>query len=228
MKLSDLKKQSNIKVLLKGISGTGKTKTLCETGLLVSRAGYRVLYIDTESEGSTTMVKLIENPDVEFAEDDLENLEYVQVGTYDGLMEYIDPDNGYHDEYDLIIIDTLDHKHTFTLRKVIDEQDAQNADWNEYPRIYGAEKNMMEKIGKPKTNIMASLDPESGKIDKPKGTQTNIHGHFNIVFNLVKDGDEWFSLINNYVGRTDVIGGKVKSDDVPEKMADEILDRSME
>jgi len=219
MKLQELKQKSNTKILFRGKSGRGKTLKACTLALRVSGQGGRVLYVDTEAEGSTTMVNLIEGG--KFDEEDLENLEYVQVGSYEELTGALEEET--QEDYDLVVVDTLDHKHTFTLRHVTDEQNAADADWNEYPRIYSAEKQIMESIGKPKANIVATLDPESGKMDKPKGTQTNIHGYFGTVVDLRKAEDGWSHTIRNWVGKQKAIGNKVA--DLDDVLTRDIMER---
>jgi hypothetical protein len=219
MELDELKRQSWIKVLLKGKSGRGKTRMCSKIALTLSRDGISVLYVDTESEASTTMVKFIE--DGEYEESDLQNVTYKQVSDYDSLVDHIGDDA--QEEYDVIIVDTLDHKHTFALEKVTGEKRKANADWNQYPQIYSREKEIMEALSKPSCNIIATLDPDSGKVDKPKGAQTNIHGYFNIVIKLIKDGDSWGNKTRNYVGWSDAIGKKIP--DLDEQLTDEIRDR---
>lgn len=219
MKFQDLKRQSNTKILLRGKSGRGKTNAASKIALRVSRNGGKVLYLDTEAEGSTTMVSLVENG--EFEESDVENLTYKRIESYDNLMEQISEDN--QEKHDLIVVDTLDSKHTFALEKVTNSKMASNADWNQYPAIYSREKQVMETLGKPKCNILCTLDPDSGKMDKPKGAQTNIHGFFTVVMDMTKNGDSWGNVTRNFVGRGDWIGKKVP--DVDEVLADEVLQR---
>lgn len=224
MNFDTLKAQSNMKVLLRGKSGSGKTRTASVVSLRVSSSGGKVLYLDTEQEGSTTMVNLVESDGTDFDESDVENIEYVLVSSFDEYMDYIDPENGYHDEFDLIVVDPLDHKHTYALRKVVEQQEAQSADWNEYARIYDVEKSMMEKLQKPKTNILGTIDPESGKSDKPKGAQVNIVGYFGVVFDLYRDGEGWGNKVRNYVGKSDVIGNEVGN--MVEHITEEVIERS--
>jgi hypothetical protein len=219
MEYQEIKRQSNIKVLLRGKSGYGKTLTATKVALMLSKAGYDVLYADTEQEGSTTIVELVEEGS--FSEEDVSGIEYRQVESFDDLMGYLDYDN--QRGYDLIIVDTLDHKHTFAVRKVTSDRKP-DADWNQYPKIYDTEKRIMEKIGKPKTNVLCTLDPQSGSMDKPKGAQTNVHGYFTAVFDLNKSGDEWSNIVRNFVGRSDAIGKTVA--DLPNNLADKIKDRS--
>lgn len=180
--------------------------------------------MDTEQEGSTTMVNLIESDSTDFEKGDVGNIEYVPVSSFDEYMSYIDPEEGYHDEFDLIVVDPIDHKHTYALRKVVEQQEAQSADWNEYSRIYDAEKSMMEKLQKPKTNILATIDPESGKVDKPKGAQTNVVGYFGLVVDLTKDGEGWGNKVRNYVGRSNAIGNKIGN--LTDHITDEVIERS--
>lgn len=224
MNFEELKSQSNLKVLFRAKSGYGKTRNACVIALNVSRSGRKVLYLDTEQEGSTTMVNLIESDDTDFEKEDVENIEYVQVSSFDEYMSYIDPEEGYHDDYALIVVDPIDHKHTYALRKVVEQQDAQSADWNEYSRIYDAEKSMMEKLQKPRTNILATLDPQSGKSEKPKGAQTNVVGYFGIVVDMTKDGEGWGNKVRNYVGRSEAIGNEIGN--LTEHLTEEIIERS--
>lgn len=185
--------------------------------LLSCREGMKVKFVDTESEAATTMVKLIEggpisltfdgeSSEVDFTEDDLENLVYVQVNDYEELMAEID--HAEQRRFDVMVVDTLDHKHSFAIKKVTGEKTSTGADWNEYPQIYSHEKEVMNVLSKPRCSIISTLDPESGKRDKPKGTQTNIHGYFNVVLDLIQDGDEWGHKIRNYVGESAWIGKK--------------------
>lgn len=177
--------------------------------LEVSKEGGDVLYIDNESEAPMTMVSLIEGGDYE--KEHVDNIEYVQVDesergetNYDTMMQLLSKES--QSNYDLIVVDPLDHKHTYALKKVVDSELASDADWNQYPAIYSREKQVMELISKPHANIVATLDPKSGKSGKPKGAQTNIKGYFNIVLDLTRDGDEWGNIIRNFVGRGEVIG----------------------
>ena len=209
MNFEDLKKQTVKKVLLRGKSGRGKTHTSAEIALEVSMAGGRVLYLDTEAEGSTTMVAMVEDGDTPYSPEDVENIEYVRANDYTTMQEYLHAHDGMHEEFDLIIVDTLDHKHSYVLKHVTDEKRDSGADWNEYATIYSEEKELMEQLGKPKTNILATLDPESGSMDKPKGAQTNIHGYFTIVVDLKQKGDERSHQIRNWVNRDDLMGKKV-------------------
>jgi len=211
MELEELKRKSNTKILLRGKSGRGKTMTAATVALRVAEEGGRVLYVDTEAEGSSTLVALVESDDTQFTEDTVSDIEYVQAEDYSSLYDYVDNDGQYHDKFDLIVVDTLDHKHSYVLKGVTDAKHEGDADWNEYARIYGEEKNFMEQLAKPKTNILATLDPESGSMDKPKGAQTNIHGYFTIVVDLVKNGDGWSHKIRNWVNRSDLIDKKVPS-----------------
>jgi hypothetical protein len=218
MEYEQIKRQSNMKVLFRAKSGRGKTLNSVKIALMVSRNGGSVLYIDTEQEGSTTIVELVESG--EFDEEDVSGIEYVQAESYDDLMGYLSQDT--QEEYDLVVVDTLDHKHSFAIRKVTNNRKA-DADWNQYPQIYDSEKRIMEAIGKPRTNIVATIDPESGKMDKPKGCQTNVHGYFTAVFDLRKDGDEWGNVVRNYVGNSNVIGKQVP--ELPENLSEKILER---
>lgn len=204
MKLEEIKQQSNQKVLLRGKSSLGKTLAACMVALNVSEEGHKVKYVDTEAEGSTTIVHLVESG--QYDEESVENVEYVQADSYDHLSEHISYNR--QAEFDLLVVDTLDHKHTYSILKVNDDNRAVSADWNKYPDIYGYEKAIMDTLGKAKTNILCTLDPESGSMDKPKGTQTNIHGYFNIVVDLKWSGDDRVSMIRNWIGRNDWIGKK--------------------
>jgi len=224
MEFEELKKLSITKVLLRAKSGRGKTRTACKVALEVSRAGGKVKYVDTESEGSTTLVAMVESSDNDYSPEDVENIDYVQCNNFDTLMDEISNDNGNNEDYDLLIVDTLDHKHSYVLKHVTDAKLASKADWNQYPHIYSQEKEIMESLGKANTNVLATLDPDSGSIDKPKGAQTNIHGYFTVVIELVKDDDGWGNRIRNWVGKGDAIGKKHPR--IDDALTEEILART--
>jgi hypothetical protein len=224
MDFQELKAKSKRKVLLRGKSGRGKTYRACRIALYVASKGGRVLYVDTEAEGSTTLVDLVEDGDTQFTAEDVENIEYIQAENYNQLKQAIGEGNDNQDKFDLIVVDTLDHKHSYVLKHVTDAKKDSDADWNQYARIYSEEKELMELIGKPDTNIIATLDPDSGSMDKPKGAQTNIHGYFEIVLDLVKDGDEWAHKVRNWVNMGDAVGKKIPG--VDERLAGEIIDRT--
>jgi len=224
MELAELKKKANIKVLLRGKSGRGKTYRVCEVALAVCDAGGDVLYIDTEAEGSTTMVSLVEDEDTDFDESTVANLEYKQVDSYDELSGLLDNDNGVQGDFDLVVVDTLDHKHSYVLKHVTDAKRDSDPDWNEYAAIYSEEKELMEQIGKPDTNIIATIDPDSGSANKPKGAQTNVHGYFTAVIDLTKESDGWSHKIRNWVNKGDAIGAK--HPDLTRKLTEEVTDRS--
>lgn len=201
MEYDDLLSQSKLKVLLEGKSGRGKTRTACKVVLEILDNGNDVLYLDTEAEGSETIVNLIEDGD--YSEDVVENLQYERVENYEDLVEAMSR----AEDYDLMVLDTLDHKHSYVLKAVTDAKRDADADWNEYATIYSEEKELMNTLGDPDTNIIATLDPDSGKRDKPKGAQTNIRGYFSAVIELRKQGDgEWGHKIINWVGKSDWIG----------------------
>jgi len=209
MDFQELKKQSVKKVLLRGKSGRGKTHTAVVIALEVARDGGDVLYVDTEAEGSTTMVKMIEDSGTEYTEADVDNIQYRRADSYSELMAAVHKTDGRQGSYDLIVVDTLDHKHSYVLKHVTDAKRDSGADWQEYASIYAEEKEIMEQIGKPKTNFLATIDPDSGSMDKPKGAQTNVHGYFSIVVDMKKDGDDWTHKIRNWVNRDDLINKKV-------------------
>jgi hypothetical protein len=217
MKLDELKSKSNEKVLLRGKSGRGKTDTSCRVVVELLSRGVDVIYVDTESEGANTIVKMVENGD--YSEDVVEALEYVQVSTYDALVQALERQN----DFDVMVVDTLDHKHTYAIKGVTDAKRESEADWNQYPQIYSAEKQIMEMLGKPDCNVIATVDPDSGSMDKPKGAQTNVHGYFSIVVDLKKSGDEWTNQIVNWVGKGHVIGAS--ADNLTEALVEEISDR---
>lgn len=202
MKFEELKQRSNTKILLTGKSGRGKTYTASQVAIEISKNGGKVKYADTESEGTDTMFKLVSEGD--YGEEDIKNINYEQVGEYERLHEIVENT----EEYDLLIVDTLDHKHTMALKYVTDAKMKEGAEWNEYPAIYSAEKQIMEKLSKPSCNILCTLDPESGKSGKPKGAQTNIRGYFSVVLRMVREGDGWTYKVLNYVGRGDLVGKK--------------------
>ena len=210
MEFDELKERSKNKFLLRGASGSGKTYQAVRAALELSINDYNVAYVDTESEGSSTMVNLILSDDTEYEKEYVRNIEYYNVSGYEGLLEWCDHEDGLHERFDVVIIDTLDHKHTYALSRVTDDKKDTGADWNEYSMIYAAEKHMMEKLGKPEVDVIATLDPNSGKSDKPKGAQTNIEGYFSVVMDLDKDDNGWSYVIENYVGRSDLIGNAVQ------------------
>lgn len=218
MDFQELKKQSNLKVLFQGPSGFGKTHSTCKVVLELLDDGKEVLYIDTESEGSETLINLIEGG--EYDESVVEGLDYVRADDYDTLTEAINKGG----DYDLMVVDTLDHKHSYVLKAVAGAKRDSDADWNEYPQIYSEEKELMNILGDPETNVIATLDPNSGKADKPKGAQTNIQGYFSAVVELRKQGDgDWGHKILNWVGKSDWIGKA--HPEFPEVVAEEIKER---
>lgn len=218
MQFKKLKQQSNIKVLLEGKSGRGKTMTSVKTAIHLLSEGHSVLYIDTESEGSETFVNLIEDGDYE--KSIVENLEYCRADDYNALVEAINRS----EDYDLMILDTIDHKHSYVLKAVTEAKRDSDADWNQYPQIYSEEKELMSALGNPDTNIIVTLDPDSGKRDKPKGAQTNIRGYFSVVVELRKQGEgEWGHKILNWVGRSDWIGKA--HPEFPDVLGSEISER---
>lgn len=214
MEFEELRSKANMKVLLRGKSGTGKTMTTAEVVGRVLRGGNEVLVVDTESEFSTTLVDMVETG--KFERGVVGNLEYVQAGTYDELSESVNRGDG----FDLLVVDTLDHKHSYTLKKVTDARTKADADWNQYPSIYSNEKDLMEKIGKADCNVLCTLDPESGSMDKPKGAQTNIHGYFTVVVDMMRTGDEWSNKVRNWVNKSNAIGKEV--DNLVEALGDEV------
>jgi len=218
MQFEELKKQSNLKVIFEAKSGYGKTFTTAKVVLKLLDEMKEVLYIDTEAEGSETLINLIEGGD--WSEGVVEGLDYFRAENYSTLTEAISRGG----DYDLMVVDTLDHKHSYVLKAVAGAKRDSDADWNEYPQIYSEEKELMAMLGDPDTNIIATLDPDSGKRDKPKGAQTNIRGYFSAVIELRKQGDgEWDHKIINWVGKSDWIGKALP--DLPEVVADEILER---
>lgn len=202
MKFAEIKQQSVMKVLLRAQSGRGKTFNVSRLAIEISKEGGDVLYIDTEAEGSTTIVHLVESG--EYEEEDVEGIEYKQADSYDSLTRAISDEK--QQKYDLIIVDTLDHKHSYAINATVDDPKHDSPDWNMYPNIYSLEKNIMETIGKPKTNVVCTLDPESGKMDKPKGCQTNIHGYFSVVIDIKQGGEGRVFQVRNWVGKEDWIG----------------------
>jgi hypothetical protein len=219
MDIGELKKQTSLKVLSRGKSGTGKTRLASLVALGVLEEGYSVLYIDTETEGATNMVTLIDKEG--YDDDVVENLTYLQVSNYEGMKSSLNN----AEDYDLVVFDTLDHKHSFVLKAVTDAKRDADADWNEYPQIYSEEKEFMTDISNVNTNVLATIDPESGKSSKPKGTQVNIHGYFSVVVDLYRDGDSWSHKIDNWIGRSDLIGKELSNVDLHEALLKEVLER---
>lgn len=222
MKLNEIKSQANKKVLLRGESGRGKTQTSVKVAITVSAAGHDVLYVDTETEGAETIATMVEAG--EHTEDEIENIDYQQATNYDEFMDLIVEEN--HKDYDLMIVDTLDHKSTYAQMEEADAQKASDVEWSEWFGVYETEKDIMETLNKPRTNIIATLDPQSGSMDKEKGVQTNIHGYFNVVVELKKHGDEYTNRVRNFVGRGDVIGNELGGDKTLwENLSSMVLDR---
>jgi len=219
MNLKELKQYSNIKVLFRGKSGRGKTRLAVYVALGVADAGGDVLYIDTEAEGATTMVSFIESG--KYPEEAVETLEYVRADNYEDFASNITQE--VQSDYDLVVVDTLDHKHSYVLKHVTDSKLESEADWNEYPMIYSKEKQIMEELAQPKSNIVATLDPDSGSNQKPKGAQTNIHGYFSAVIDLTKSGSDFDHVIRNWVGKGHAIGNSASN--LEETLVDEILER---
>lgn len=203
MEFEELLELSTVKVLNRGQSARGKTRNSAWIALKVSSIGGDVLYLDTESAGSTHMVNHVR--DGQFEEDDVDNIQYVKTEGYDDIMGYLDEDT--QRQKDLIVVDTLDHKHTYSIRRVADDDRAADPDWNQYPEIYGLEKAFMERINVAHTNFVCTLDPESGSMDKPKGCQTNVHGYFNVVLDLKRRGDnDYVAKVANWINKDDWIG----------------------
>lgn len=209
--LNDLRQQSTYKVLFRGESGTGKTMKSCRITIECLKRGLSVKFVDTEAEGSTTLVNLVEENSVD--EDVLENLTYVQVSNYNELAEHISEE--VQRKFDLLVLDTLDHKNTFAERAVTQSDLAENPDWNQYPEIYARERAVMETLSNAECSVVSTIDPESGKGNKKKGIQTNVNGFFTAVIILYRDGQEFTHKIENYVGRSDLIG----------KMDSELVDK---
>jgi len=218
MELQELKQKSNIKVLLEGQSGRGKTQTSCEIALDVLDRGGSVLFLDTEAEGSTTLVELIDKHG--YDEDIVDELEYKQVDDLATLKQQLESCS----DYDLLVVDTLDHKHSYVLKSVTDAKRESDADWQEYASIYSEEKEVMELIGKPRTNIIATIDPDSGSRDKPKGAQTNIRGYFTVVLRMMRSEEEWTHKIVNWVGHGDKIG--MAHPNIVQKLSEEVMERT--
>lgn len=218
MEFDDLVKQSKLKVVLQGPSGSGKTYKAAQVAVKVLVSGRSVLYCDTEAEGAETMVQIIQNNG--YDEDVVDDLDYRQVEDYDQFDTALE-DMG---DYDLMVIDSLDHKHTYVLKAVTDAKRSSDADWSEYAAIYSEEKEIMGRIGKPSTNIIATLDPESGSDGKPKGAQTNVAGYFSVVVNVSKGADEWTHKIVNWIGESDWVNKK--HPEIVEELSDRIIDRT--
>lgn len=216
MDIQELKEMSNTSVLLRGKSGRGKTRNAVKVSLQILQVGGRVLYAESESQASKTFLKAIEDGDLE--EGVVEELVLTQMNSYEDMKNVISkaPD------YDLVVLDPLDHKHGFVLKEVTDAKTKADADWNEYPQIYSHEKELMQDISKVDANVLATLDPESGKKNKPKGTQTNIHGYFDCVVDLYRDGDDWSHRVENWIGRNDLVGAEIGSIPIWEALFDEI------
>ncbi len=219
MDFQELKSKAKKKALLRGESATGKTMTASQTTMRVLDSGYEVKYIDLESEGRDTIVKLVE--DGEYEEEVVSGLDYVQPDDYEDFESELSRGSN----FDLVVIDPMDHKHTMVLKHVSDAKTKADADWNEYPQIYSGEKQIMESISNMDTNVLCTLDPDSGKEDKPKGAQTNIHGYYSIVVDLYRGGDEWQHKVFNWIGRPDLIGGSINNVELHEALSEAFMDR---
>lgn len=198
MDLEELRGKSFIKELVRGKSGRGKTYAISRAAIDLSKEGLDVMYADTESEGAMTLLKLVETGG--YKEGDIRNIHYEQTWSYEDVMGVLSTSN--QKRYDVIVLDTLDHKHTYAINSYVEEASdtRSDVDWSEWTAIHDLEKQMMEKISKPKTNIIATIDPDSGKMEKPKGVQTNVHGYFNLVVDMMKNGDDdWSHIVRNYV-----------------------------
>lgn len=215
MKLNTLKEFSTVNVLLEGKSGRGKTYNACQIAVEVLDSGGSVLYIDTETQGSKTLVKVVEEG---YHNDVVEDLDYRRASDLDSLMPAIDE----AEDYDMVVVDTLDHKHGFVIEAVTEAKSNPEADWNEYPVIYSKEKEVMQALENSKTSVVATLDPESGSSEKPKGAQTNVRGYFDVVFRLVRNDAEWGNSCLNWVGQGDRIGKT--AGDLPGRIVEELAD----
>lgn len=218
MDIEELRKKSNRKILLRGNSGRGKTRQSAMVTLHVLDEGGDVLFIDTESEGAPTILALIDQ--LGYDEDLVDGLEYEMVESYEDMKSSLNNSS----DYDLVVFDTLDHKHSYVLKAVTDAKTKADADWNEYPQIYSKEKEFMDDLRKLETNLLATIDPESGKSNKPKGTQVNIQGYFTIVVDLYRDGNDWSHKIENWIGRSDLIGKEIRNTDIHDALASEIIE----
>ncbi len=217
MDIEELRERSNRKVLLRGKSGRGKTRQSSLVALEVLDEGGEVLFIDTESEGATTILGLIDEMD--YSEDLVDNLEYERVESYEDMKSSLNNAS----DFDVVVFDTLDHKHSYVLKAVTDAKTKAEADWNEYPQIYSKEKEFMDDLRKMNTNLVATIDPESGKSNKPKGTQVNIQGYFTIVVDLYRDGSDWSHKVENWIGRSELIGKQIGNTDLHSALASEIV-----
>ncbi len=217
MDIEELRERSNRKVLLRGKSGRGKTRQSSLVALEVLDEGGEVLFIDTESEGATTILGLIDEMD--YSEDLVDNLEYERVESYEDMKSSLNNAS----DFDVVVFDTLDHKHSYVLKAVTDAKTKAEADWNEYPQIYSKEKEFMDDLRKMDTNLVATIDPESGKSNKPKGTQVNIQGYFTIVVDLYRDGSDWSHKVENWIGRSELIGKQIGNTDLHDALASEIV-----
>lgn len=160
-----------VKVLLKGTSGTGKTHYL--TRIAKDYDG-DVLFVDTEEEALLMFQTF---------EEDLSHIDYFQVENFKVFEELI----GRQRDYDLVCVDTLDDKNTFSIEDATRDGEA-SPEWNQYANIYAKEKRLMRQIRKPDANMLCAVDPESGKKDKPKDVAVNVDGRFTTVLELRDNG----------------------------------------
>lgn len=219
MDVSELQELTQKRILLEGPSGYGKTYTSCQVALGVLEAGGSVMYVDTETEGSGTILNVMR--DQGHDDEVIEDLEYQRVDDYDGMKNAIERASG----FDLMVFDTLDHKHSYVLKAVADAKRDNDADWNEYPQIYGEEKEVMRAMGSIGTNVVATIDPESGSDSKPKGAQTNIRGYFTAVVEMRKPAeDEWGHKVIAWMDHPEWIGKKHPK--FPQPAIDEVIEYS--
>ncbi len=100
VKRSELQKKYKLKILLRGMTGTGKTMTCVKIAGEVAKRGWKVLYLDHERGSEEELMKLDDKI--------LENIIHEDFRNYKQIMEAIKKHREEHkDELKLIIIDPM-------------------------------------------------------------------------------------------------------------------------
>lgn len=218
MEYEQLLEKTNRKVHLKGVSNTGKTFTASKVVVNCLRAGMEVCVGDLEDSVVKTIVNIIESNDVD--KEVVGNLEMVEVESFDDLIELTERGQ----EFDLVVFDPLDHKHSLAAEHSLDVKTEADIEWNEYHLVYSWEKEVMKRINKMECNVITTIDPESGSSDKDKGVQANIHGYHDIVISLILNGDEHTNKVRKWLGKEDISGSPVGN--LTEGLSKQIIQRT--
>lgn len=96
----ELRKRYKLKILLKGVTGSGKTFNAVQAASEVARRGWKVLYLDNERSSEEELQKLDDKI--------LENIIYENFKNYKAIMDYIKKYSiEQRDRLKLIIIDPM-------------------------------------------------------------------------------------------------------------------------